>query len=61
MQCEQIQEIYDKQNIQRAVTLAQIQKEIMEKFETVTLFVILLICLHQRRFMHLNYIFGESV
>lgn len=44
MQCEEIQEIYDKQNIQRAVTLAQIQKEIMEKFETVTLFVILLIC-----------------
>ena len=44
MQCEEIQEIYDKQNIQRAVTLAQIQKEIMENFETVTLFVILLIC-----------------
>ena len=44
MQCEEIQEIYDKQNIQRAVTLAQIQKEIMEKIETVTLFVILLIC-----------------
>ena len=44
MQCEEIQEIYDKQNIQRAVTPAQIQKEIMEKFETVTLFMILLIC-----------------